>query len=228
MLIIAFVFRQWQTFVVCLESYTNLIIFLNGEVISSLARLNGNYDGRQRGKRMFECTLERVLLAHKNWYINIVYESKANYPEKQLFCTVCLIIYHTSVRFLKNCFFFLLLCCHILSLTDKLVSYKQLFRDIGTKKTNFIAWYTNTASCVFFPWKLLLVNIVSAYMHFPHVIYLFIYFDIILTPFTINWTVIICKAIIWTLMWLAVALQWLIWCPVHNESKKIIYHLSEC
>lgn len=57
---------QAMAFVVCLESYTNLIIFLNGEVISSLARLNGNYDGRQRGKRLFECTLERVLLAHKN------------------------------------------------------------------------------------------------------------------------------------------------------------------
>lgn len=40
----------------CLESYTNLIIFLNGEVISSLDSLNGNYDGRQRGKRLFECT----------------------------------------------------------------------------------------------------------------------------------------------------------------------------
>lgn len=126
-------------------------------------------------------------------------------------------------KILKNVFFFF--ACHILSLTEKLVSCNQLFRDMGIKKTNFIACYTNTASCVFFPWKLLLVNIVSAYIHFPHVIY---FFDIILTPFTINWTVIICKAIIWTLMWLAVALQWLIWCPVHNKSKEIIYHLSEC
>lgn len=56
---------QAMAFVDCLESYTNLIIFLNGEVISSLVSLNGNYDGRQRGNRLFECTLERVLLAHK-------------------------------------------------------------------------------------------------------------------------------------------------------------------
>lgn len=40
----------------CLQLYTNLIIFLNGEVISSLAGLNSNY-GTQRGKRLFECTL---------------------------------------------------------------------------------------------------------------------------------------------------------------------------
>lgn len=48
-------------FVDCIESYPNLIIFLNGAVISSLASLNGNYDGPQRGKRLFECALERVL-----------------------------------------------------------------------------------------------------------------------------------------------------------------------
>lgn len=72
---------QAMAFVDCLESYTNLIIFLNGEVISLLASLNGNYDGRRR-KRLFECALERVLLAHKNWYIHTVYtvyESKGNH-----------------------------------------------------------------------------------------------------------------------------------------------------
>lgn len=35
---------------------------------------------------------------------------------------------------------FLLLHCNILSLTDKIVSYKQLFRDVGMKKTDLIAW----------------------------------------------------------------------------------------
>lgn len=50
----------------CHDLYTNLIIFLNREVISSLASLNGNYDGRQRGKRLFKCTLERVLFTYTN------------------------------------------------------------------------------------------------------------------------------------------------------------------
>lgn len=35
---------------------------------------------------------------------------------------------------------FLLLHCNILSVTDKIVSYKQLFRDVGMKKTDLIAW----------------------------------------------------------------------------------------
>lgn len=57
---------QAMAFVDCLDSYTNVLIFLNGVVISSLARLNGNYYDRQRGKRLIVCTLERVLLVHKN------------------------------------------------------------------------------------------------------------------------------------------------------------------
>lgn len=40
---------QAMAFVDCLDLYTNLIIFLNREVISLLASLNSNYDGRQRG-----------------------------------------------------------------------------------------------------------------------------------------------------------------------------------
>lgn len=40
--------------VASLDLCTNLIIFLNGEVIS-VASLNGNYNVRQRGKRLSKC-----------------------------------------------------------------------------------------------------------------------------------------------------------------------------
>lgn len=55
---------QAMAFVDCLDLYTNLIIFLNGKVISSLASLNSNYDGRQRGKRLFKCTRSAFPYVH--------------------------------------------------------------------------------------------------------------------------------------------------------------------
>lgn len=77
---------QTRVLVDCLDLYTNLIIFLNGEVISLLASLNGNYDGRERGKRLFKCTLERVLFAHTNRYMHI-YERESSHcgGQKQMF-----------------------------------------------------------------------------------------------------------------------------------------------
>lgn len=46
--------------VASLDLCTNLIIFLNGEVIS-LASLNGNYNVRQREKRLSECISQIVV-----------------------------------------------------------------------------------------------------------------------------------------------------------------------
>lgn len=46
--------------VASLDLCTNLIIFLNGEVIG-LASLNGNYNVRQRGKRLSKCITQIVL-----------------------------------------------------------------------------------------------------------------------------------------------------------------------
>lgn len=51
---------QAMASVASLDLCTNLIIFLNGEVIS-LAGLNGNYNVRQRGKRLSKCISQIVL-----------------------------------------------------------------------------------------------------------------------------------------------------------------------
>lgn len=122
-------------------------------------------------------------------------------------------------KIFKNCFFFFFYSLLSHFVTDWQISELQTAIQRHWNKENkfYCLVHKHSIMCVvFFPWKLLLVNIISAYVHYPCNLFIY-FFDIILTPFTINWTVNICKAIIWPLMWLAVALQWLIWCPVHDE-----------
>lgn len=55
--------------VASLELCTNLIISLNRAVIS-LASLNGNYNVRQRGKRLSKC-ISQIVCVHTGWNTQI-------------------------------------------------------------------------------------------------------------------------------------------------------------
>lgn len=79
--------------VASLDLCTNLIIFVNGEVIS-LASLNGNYNVRQREKRLSKCISQIVLRlsTQEHLYTHRFYSACRNISgQTQLFITFVLI-----------------------------------------------------------------------------------------------------------------------------------------